>query len=278
MKKTRLGIVIFFFALFGGSAVFNGPVRSQESQPLLPKPTAILKTISELQAFGNRTTWQKQNEAADYLYARLKQIKGLEVRYHLYPSGGKTWKNVVARLPGKGCPAKVYLFCAHYDSHPQGLQADSFSPGADDNASGVSVLLEGARVLAGNPGPNTLEWVFFSNEEVGHLGSLAYVQDLKTQGIGLAWVVNIDTIGYTQSSLKGLWQESAGKGFWRRTGHLVKTMIKRPIYFWQTGFKNPKEILLVGGRPANTAFVEKIYAALRKAEMGVKKDIGPQCG
>ena len=75
-------------------------------------------------------------------------------------------QNVVARPPGGSCGA--YLG-AHYDSVPD-------SPGANDNASGVALILELARVLTGAPGSESLCVVAFGAEEVGLVGSRAFVR------------------------------------------------------------------------------------------------------
>lgn len=259
-------------------AMASAPFQTPEGGSWEISEQTIIGTLKELQDFGNRTTWEKQDQVADYLYRRLKQIQGLEVRFHFYQVGGKTWKNVVARCPGTKNPETVYLFCAHFDSHQAGLGASGSAPGADDNGSGVAVLLEGARILAKDPGHNTIDWVFFSNEEQDHLGSKAYVQDLKAKGLSITGVINVDTIGYTQSSLTALWQESQGKSVLRKVGHLVKQLLKKPVYFVQTGFKNPNEVLVVGGRPDQASFVDKITSLLKKTNVGIKKDIGPQCG
>jgi putative aminopeptidase FrvX len=278
MKKQWRRILFFLWLVQLGSPLMTGLVHPEDKISPEISDRTILKTIHELQAFGNRTTWEKQNDVADYLFKQLNQVQGLEVRYHYYQSGGKTWKNVVARSTGKKDPQSVYVFCAHYDSHPSGLETASVAPGADDNATGVAVLLEGARIIGANPGGKTIEWLFFSNEEQGHLGSKAYVQDLKAKGLSPAGVINIDTIGYTQSSFKAIWDDSKGKGFVSRVGHVGKQLAKKSVYFFQIGFKNPNEILLVGGRPANAALVEQVYAKLRKTEIGIKKEVGPQCG
>jgi Zn-dependent M28 family amino/carboxypeptidase len=278
--KVISSVLIIFF---GVSLPMNPVNGSGYARP--PKKVswdiserAIYQTLEEMQAFGNRTTWEKQNQVAEFIYNKLKSFKALEVGYHFYRSAGKTWKNVVARMPGKKNPEIVYVFCAHYDSHPAGWEAQRFAPGADDNGSGVAVLLEGARRLAENPADNTVEWLFFSNEEQGHKGSLAYVQDLKAKGVALKGVVNIDTIGYTQSSLTAIWRESQGQGLLTRGVYLFKQMIKKPVLFLQTGFRNPNELLLIGGRPGNAPFVEKTFAYLKGSGLGVKKDTGPQCG
>ncbi len=74
-------------------------------------------------------------------------------------------QNVVARARDAECTA--YLG-AHYDSVPS-------SPGANDNASGVALILELARVLRGAPGAESLCVVAFGAEEVGLVGSEAFV-------------------------------------------------------------------------------------------------------
>ncbi|MCY4640495.1 MAG: M28 family metallopeptidase [Chloroflexi bacterium] len=81
--------------------------------------------------------------------------------------GGETVEsqNVVGRPGGAACTA--YLG-AHYDSVPA-------SPGANDNASGVALLIELARLLRGEPGSGTLCVVAFGAEEVGLVGSQAFV-------------------------------------------------------------------------------------------------------
>ena len=277
--RIKACFFVFLWLLFQNSpSVASDPVRSPEKVPVEISEQLLLNTLKEMEAWGDRTTWEKQNDVADALYSRLKQNRGLDVFFHRYQVGNQTFKNVVARIPGKKDPGAVLIFCAHYDSHPDGLAAGGRAPGADDNATGVAVLLEGARVLAGKSVDNSLELVFFSNEEQDHKGSKAYVKDLTAQGRIVKGVINIDTIGYTQPSLRVLWQEAKDKGLLEKWFYLGKQVLKKPVYYVQTGFKNPNEILLVGGRPASGPFVERIYSLLKGADVGVKKDIGPQCG
>ena len=80
-------------------------------------------------------------------------------------------QNVVAEPTGGDCRAVVG---GHYDSVPMG-------PGANDNASGVSVVLEMARVLAAVGGRDEVCFVLFGAEEIGLLGSQHYVSAL-TEG------------------------------------------------------------------------------------------------
>lgn len=61
---------------------------------------------------------------------------------------------------------------AHYDSVP-------FSPGANDNGSGTSVMLEMARVLKSVPSDKEIRFIAFGAEELGLLGSSHYVDHLS---------------------------------------------------------------------------------------------------
>jgi Zn-dependent M28 family amino/carboxypeptidase len=69
-------------------------------------------------------------------------------------------------------------------------------PGADDNASGVAVMLELARVLAGKPLARTIVFVAFTGEENGRLGSRHYVQHSGAYPVdNTIAMINLDTVG-----------------------------------------------------------------------------------
>ncbi|MEG1519388.1 MAG: M28 family metallopeptidase [Clostridia bacterium] len=82
--------------------------------------------------------------------------------------------NVIASVPPQGEAEKVIVFVAHYDSVP-------VARGSMDNASGVSVVLELARVLKQNLKlkHTELRFIALAGEEVGCVGSLAYLATLS---------------------------------------------------------------------------------------------------
>lgn len=88
------------------------------------------------------------------------------------------WQNVVALPRGTGRRRPVVLVGAHYDSVPD-------RPGADDNASGLSVMLECARLLARSQAEVSVGFVAFNGEEDGLLGSRDFV-DRGMSELGLA--------------------------------------------------------------------------------------------
>jgi leucyl aminopeptidase len=91
------------------------------------------------------------------------------------------------------------IVSAHYDS--TGGSSTARGPGADDNGSGVVVLLEALRVLAnaGFKPKNTLEFHFYAGEEGGLLGSQAVFSSYKASGKKVLAVVNQDMAGYSPS-------------------------------------------------------------------------------
>jgi hypothetical protein len=94
--------------------------------------------------------------------------------------------NVIAVKQGDS--QQVIVVGAHYDSSYEGL-------GADDNASGVGILLELAEQLVDVATPYTIHFVAFGAEEVGLLGSQAYVLKLGADEIAnTIGMINIDSV------------------------------------------------------------------------------------
>ncbi len=96
--------------------------------------------------------------------------------------------NIIAQRPGTNPELGTILVGAHYDTV-------AVSPGADDNSTGVATLLELARLMADYPTSRTLQLVFFDEEEVGLLGSRAFVTHENTLSLKAAIVM--DMIGFT---------------------------------------------------------------------------------
>ncbi|MEZ5976568.1 MAG: M20/M25/M40 family metallo-hydrolase, partial [Planctomycetota bacterium] len=113
-----------------------------------------------------------------------------------------TARNVVGILRGTTWPEQSLLLTAHYDHLGMGWpdvhagDENTLHPGADDNASGVAVMLELAQNLkASGPGARSLVVVAFSGEEAGLLGSRHYVAQPVLPLSGLRGVINLDTVG-----------------------------------------------------------------------------------
>lgn len=114
-------------------------------------------------------------------------------------------RNVIAYLPGVN-PAyrgQAALITAHYDHLGHGwpdsrvAEQGKIYPGADDNASGVAVMLELAAAFAKGPAPQRdLVFVAFTAEEAGLLGSSHFVANPSPVPLdGIIGVINMDTVG-----------------------------------------------------------------------------------
>jgi VanZ family protein len=104
--------------------------------------------------------------------------------------------NVVGRLTGRENPDEALLLSAHYDHVGVGRHGEIYH-GADDNASGVSTVLEVARALAGLPGRprRTILFAFFAGEEKGFFGSRAFVDHPPVPLERISAVLNLDMMG-----------------------------------------------------------------------------------
>ena len=113
-----------------------------------------------------------------------------EVTSHEFDFKGKAHQNLILDLAPLS-PTKLppILIGAHYDGVPG-------TPGADDNATGVAVLLELAAVLSATPLKYPVRLVAFDLEEYGRLGSDAYAKYLKQQGQKLRLMFSLEMLGY----------------------------------------------------------------------------------
>lgn len=110
----------------------------------------------------------------------------------------KPWCNVIARIPGVSNPDKKFIISGHYDSIARkSYWGDPYhpAPGADDNASGISAVLEAARILKNYNLACTVELICFTAEELGLIGSSHYAYEQVLQNVNIAGVLNFDVIG-----------------------------------------------------------------------------------
>ena len=128
--------------------------------------------------------------AAAWMASRMAQWGADSVFVHQWASAYAP--NVVGVRRGLTRPHRIVLVGGHYDSITP-IQA---APGADDNASGTACVLECARVLCSERFEYTLQFVAFSAEELGLIGSNAYSAHLAARGDTLVAMLNVDMIGY----------------------------------------------------------------------------------
>ena len=127
-------------------------------------------------------------------YIRQQLSQWGTVTTHDFKVKGNHHQNLILNLPGashKTLPP--ILIGAHYDGVPG-------TPGADDNATGVAVLLELAASIAKNSLQYPVQLVAFDMEEYGLLGSSAYASYLKKQQQPLRLMISLEMLGYKDTT------------------------------------------------------------------------------
>ncbi len=150
----------------------------------------------DLFSFDSKHITQPGNAAArSYLQERYRGFGYADVRAQAFEARTSvnqppvSTANILAVLPGTTHPELVYVISSHFDSRAEG-------PGADDNTSATSVLLETARVLATRPQAATIIFASLTGEESGLLGSREFVRVAKAENLQLAAVLNNDMVGW----------------------------------------------------------------------------------
>lgn len=170
------------------------------SQIKLIDENNIRDYVNGLVTFHNRHSKSEFiHKVAEWIKDKLRSFGYSEsdLFYHEYVEQGHQLKNLICTK--KGLSDKIILLCAHYDTIliANTEDIDSRAPGANDNASGVSALLEIARIMLSIRTEYTIQFVFFSGEEQGLWGSKHYAKKMKDENKDLLLVLNMDMCGET---------------------------------------------------------------------------------
>jgi hypothetical protein len=103
-------------------------------------------------------------------------------------------QNLCGYIKGTQQPDSFLVFTAHYD-HLGAMGKNAYFPGANDNASGVSVLLNLAKHYKKNPSKYSIAFIFFSGEEAGLLGSKYYSEHPIFPLSKIKFLTNLDLLG-----------------------------------------------------------------------------------
>lgn len=179
-------------------------------KPTIPRPTIGEAARAEIEALerrlmehvrvlggtiGERNLYRPRalRAAADYV-RRVWSDQGYRVTEEGYEVAGQSCANLVIEQKGSGHPGAILLVGAHYDSVIG-------TPGANDNATGVSLLLEMSRAFREEPPARTVRFVAFVNEEppyflTGQMGSRVHARQARRRGENILAMLSLETIGY----------------------------------------------------------------------------------
>ena len=210
---------------FAQQAIATAPVDPAIAKAIAPiDPEKVYADIAKLVSFKNRSTISSMEKdlppgtgvtaAADWIFAEYSKISDacggcLEVKRDdfIEPANpgpasrilhDTRLQNIYAVLKGTdpAQAARRVLVTGHYDSrNSDALDTHEDAPGANDDASGVAVSIESARVLSKLKFPSTIVFVAVAGEEQGLNGSRHLAKLAKSEGWDLQAVLNNDIVG-----------------------------------------------------------------------------------
>ena len=149
---------------------------------------------------ASKLTWSVAKKVSDRLEIQLDRARFTETPTRFEVNVANQFvpnfeaSNISAIVKGTKDPNRFVVFTAHYD-HLGGMGEHTYFPGANDNASGDSMVLGLAKYFAAHPQPYSMVFIFFAGEEAGLLGSRYFVEhplmDLKK----IRFVTNFDMVG-----------------------------------------------------------------------------------
>jgi len=167
-------------------------------------PDSVRYYIQSLQDFETRFLFaETRDSVAAWIKTQFLNMGYTDVVVDSFEYNGTWQKNVIATLTGLYQPDVINIIGGHHDSYSSGDPL-IFAPGADDNASGTSAVLEMARVIKEkNYQPeSTIKFITFAAEEYGLWGSKDYALKAYNSGMDIKIMINHDMISHTYRTLQ----------------------------------------------------------------------------
>jgi len=192
-----LGAISFVFYFKGKD---EKPMPDRELAAMLRKDIDQNDLIRHVETLSvgprNHLHPQMLATAAAYLESTLGRMNmGYAVERQVFEVDEVEYFNLIAELPGTGKKAdEIIVVGAHYDSAGD-------APGADDNASGVAVLLGVAHAMTGTENSRTIRFVAFANEEppffrTDGMGSRVHARSCVKAGDNVVAMISLESLGY----------------------------------------------------------------------------------
>ena len=189
MKK----FILFAALLFSVSVFSQNFTHAYQDRANLMSQTNINGYLTEFATLGVKKTGTVNNNNA-FTWLKSKYLSfgysDVEITENVFTYGANQTKNLIVTKTGTTYPNTFIIICGHYDT--------IVGPGVNDNGSGVSVILEMARILQDVPTEYSLKFINFTGEEQGLLGSQNYVNTVVNSTnpkMDIKLVFNIDQVG-----------------------------------------------------------------------------------
>jgi hypothetical protein len=148
----------------------------------------------------DKLTWEVSPEAADYSLilvdkkALNKTPETFKVNIDNKVVNNFKAANVCGLITGTKKPDSIIFITAHYD-HLGGMGKSTYFPGANDNASGVALLLNLAHYYAQHPQKYSIGFICFAGEEAGLIGSKYFTENPLVPLKNIRFLINTDLAG-----------------------------------------------------------------------------------
>src|SRR3984957_4133659 len=218
---TAVAVPLLSAATPAGASTLSKSEPDADLRRLLGQidPARIEATITRLVQFGTRHTSSSQTDpargigaATAWVYQQMQGIAAtssgrmtVQQQSFVQPVSPNipvptTITNVIATLQGTASPQRYYVITGHRDSRVTDVtDFTSDAPGADDDASGVAVVLELARLFATRQFPGTLVFATVDGEEQGLYGSSFMAAQMKAAGADVQGMFSNDIVGASQA-------------------------------------------------------------------------------
>jgi Peptidase family M28 len=173
-----------------------------------PDPAKLRATVEKLVSFGTRHTASSAADpkrgigaARNWTAAEFEKLGLTADRPARRFEGprvpqGVIVENVLGIQRGTGDPSHVVIVAAHIDSRVSDpMDATSDAPGANDDGSGVALVMEAARILSKEKHRTTIVYAVLSGEEQGLWGGKLLAEVAKERGWNVAAMLNNDIVG-----------------------------------------------------------------------------------
>jgi len=225
MKK--IVTYLFFFAIIVESTSLFGQFNPiLDSLARYINADSIAQTVREMEAFGDRFVTRNNKDVSEYLVQRLQNYGVDNAQIDSFHKSGNHWLignyscymyNVKGRIEGSLAPDSTIIIGAHLDaiSYNNNYQLYNQCPGADDNASGIAVMIEMARIIHLHQlTPElSIDFMGYDGEELGLYGSAYDAKNRQDSSEIVSVMLNNDMVGYQPNEepweLMLYWYENA---------------------------------------------------------------------
>lgn len=247
MKKMMRFILLLAF-LFSAFLLYSVmKIKGTPSVVFPPAPRTknmpLYRHVEELTVkIGSRSIFEydKLTAAKEYILSSLKGM-GYSPILQDFSYQERIFSNIIVHLPGKTHPEDVVVIGAHYDTV-------AGTPGADDNASAVAILLEMCRLLKDYLPDRTLQLVFFTLEEPPvflseSMGSSVYAREARKRQEHISAMISLEMLGYYSD-------KEGGQSF--------------PVPLMALMYPSTPNFAAIVGNLSSRSLVNKVAGSLRK--------------